>query len=426
MAHKHSLRVVFFSLSLFAGGMLLSVEPTLAADKVESNLEKALKSGKKQILFAGKESDDVTIKKGVSVTGTSPDRALINGDIKMENGSSLANVTVAGKRVVITVEKGANVTLSNVTVRGGAEVGILTKEGGGTLTVRNSRITKNQKGFYILPGKGLNITGNVVSENKEEGMDVRWATAGTIAGNQFINNGEGGAEIIAGSSRLTLSNNTFAGNKASGLAIQSYAGAGKAPGNVTLRSNTLANNKNFGLTCGSPSSGGAGVAFFRATVKATDNVLRGNGQGSIGPECGVTNRSSVVAEVSSESEVTEEEAKFDEAALREEAKAHFEATVNLLHDQEYLLELTLATYDELTPWSERLTEPVIDESEKLDLVEKIATINQLRDAIIDFPQEFSDDELDTKRQSVVRRSLERMEELRQYFERLQQPVFRLR
>jgi len=88
--------------------------------------------------------------------------------------------------------------------------------------------------------------------------------------------------------------------------------------------------------------------------------------------------------------------------------------------------LTLATYDELTPWSERLTEPVIDESEKLDLVEKIATINQLRDAIIDFPQEFSDDELDTKRQSVVRRSLERMEELRQYFERLRQPVFRLR
>lgn len=406
--------------------MFLLVQPLLAADKVESNLEKALKSGKKQILFAGKESDDVTIKKGVTVTGTSPDKAIINGDIKMENGSSLANVTVAGKRVVITVEKGASITLSNVTVRGGAEAGILAKEGGGTLTVRNSRITKNQKGFYILPGKSLNIIGNVVSGNKEEGMDVRWATVGMIAGNQFINNGEGGVEIIAGSSRLTITNNTFSGNKSSGLAIQSYDGAGKAPGSVTLKSNTLVNNKHFGLTCGSPSSGGAGVAFFRATVKATDNVLRGNGQGSISPECGVPNRSSVVAEVSSESEVTEEEAKLDEAALREEAEAHFEATVNLLHGQEYLLELTLATYDELTPWSERLTEPVIDESEKLDLVEKIATINQLRDAIVDFPQEFSDDELDTKRQSVVRRSLERMEELRQYFERLQQPVFRLR
>lgn len=208
--------------TLILGGGLFFAPEILGAEGSVKDLEKAIKSGKKQILFAGKENEDLTIKANIAVTGTSPDKALIYGDIKMENGSSLSNVTVAGKKTVITIAKGASVTLSNVTVRGGSESGIFAPEGGGTLTIKNSRILKNRKGFYILPGKNLNISGNVVSGNDEEGLDVRAGTSGSIVGNQFVNNGEGGAEIIVGSARLTISRNTFSGNKSSGLALQAY------------------------------------------------------------------------------------------------------------------------------------------------------------------------------------------------------------
>lgn len=416
---------VFFS-ALF--GAIFFMTPVLAADKVETNLEKAIKSGKKQILFSGKEKDDITIKAGVAVTGVSIDKATIAGDIKMENGSSLTNVTVSGKRTVITIAKGASVTLSNVTVRGGQEMGIYALGGGGTLTVRGSRITNNRKGFYILPGKNLNLVGNVVMNNKEEGLDVRAAPSGNISGNQFINNGEGGAEIIAGGARLTIANNTFSGNKSSGLAIQSYSGDGKAPGSIILKNNSLVNNKQYGLTCGSPSAGGAGIAFYRSTIKATDNVLRGNGSGAIHPECGVVNRSTVIAEEKEKETLSEKEEspRIDEAKLREEARIHFEETIALLHDEEYLLEITLTAYDEETEWWERLTRPVINGEAKEAVIKQIAHINELRDTVASFPREFSDEALDTKRQETVLRSLERMEELRQYFERLQTPLFRLR
>ncbi len=413
---------LFPKLLIVAGlwGVVFAIPPVLAAEKPVTNLEKAIKSGKKDILFAGKENDDITIKKGVSVTGTSPDKALIYGDIELENGSTLANVTVVGKRTAITIAKGASATLVNVTVRGGAAVGIYAPEGGGTLTVRNSRIIKNQKGFYILPGKNLNISGNLVSENKEEGMDVRAGTTGAIRGNRFVSNGEGGAEIIAGSARLDISGNTFAGNKSSGLAIQSYAGSGKAPGSVQLAKNTFSQNGDFGLTCISPSKGGAGTAFYRATVKATDNTFTGNKKGMIDPECGVTNRVSV-AEAPTEPDTSEAEPRIDRAALQEEMNAYFDLTAERLHEEEHAFEEMLAEFDQAVPWYRKLWTPVLSGDAIAVGVRQIARINELRDELNAVPEEWLTAELAERQRAIVQRSLKRMEELRQYFERLQKP-----
>lgn len=422
MSDNTSLKIVL-ALS-FLGAALLAA-PAWAADKPVSNLEKAIKSGKKDILFAGKESDDITIKKGVQVTGTSPDKAVIYGDITMENGSSLANVTVSAKRVGIEVAKGASVTLSNVTVRAADDTGIFAPEGGGTLSVRNSRIIKNRKGFYILPGKNLNLSGNVVSGNREEGMDVRAGTSGSIRGNQFVENGEGGAEIIAGSARLIVANNTFARNKSSGLAIQSYSGAGKAPGSVELSGNTFSQNGDFGLRCISPSAGGAGAAFYRATVKAVDNVFSGNKRGMIAPECSIVNRASPAPEAENEA-AAETTALTDRAALRQEMAEYFDLTAERLHEEEHALEETLADFEHARPWYERLWAPAVEGRAKDEIIGAIARINELRDELGAFPPEWLTPEGEVRQKAIVSRSLERMEELRQYFERLQKPLLQLR
>jgi hypothetical protein len=410
--------------TLILGGGLFFAPEILGAEGSVKDLEKAIKSGKKQILFAGKENEDLTIKANIAVTGTSPDKALIYGDIKMENGSSLSNVTVAGKKTVITIAKGASVTLSNVTVRGGSESGIFAPEGGGTLTIKNSRILKNRKGFYILPGKNLNISGNVVSGNDEEGLDVRAGTSGSIVGNQFVNNGEGGAEIIVGSARLTISRNTFSGNKSSGLALQAYSGIGKAPGNVQVSNNTFSNNGNFGLVCSSPSRGGAGGSFFQRVIRLVDNTFQGNKAGNIDPVCATANRQSQNNDASrSQTEVSADTARMEREKLRHEAIEYFATTTTLLHDEEYLLEMNLNEYEASLTQTERLFHPTLSHTALEKTVRQIERINTLRRALEEFPEEWLSDSLRDERDALVNESLRRMEELRQYFERLQKPLF---
>jgi hypothetical protein len=254
----------------------------------KEDLEKALKSGKKVINFSGKEGEDVKIPRNTSVVGKSVSQAVINGDVRMENGSVLKNVTVNAQVVGITVEKGASVTLENVVVKGAADTGIFTKEGGGTLTVRNSKIIQNRKGFYILPGKTVVVANNEIARNKEEGIDIRKGVGGSISGNQIVQNGEGGAEIIVGSSSLTVNGNTFASNKSSGLALQFYPDAKKI-GQMSVHSNTFSGNGNFGIVCKSPSGGNLPPQFFRNSVKLSQNRVVGNREGSIYPGCRLTN-----------------------------------------------------------------------------------------------------------------------------------------
>ena len=231
--------------ALSLGVLLFFAQGSLAAETT-TNLDKALKSGKKTIHFSGKENDNVKIRKGVTVTGSSPEKAIINGDIVMENGSSLENVTINGNKIAVTVEKGASVTLINVSIRGGSDVGVYAPIGGGTVTIKNSRIFKNRKGLFILTGKSLILSGNVISDNREEGGDFHSAIGGSIIGNTFSRNGEGGMEIIINGTTVNISGNTFSDNKASGLAFQSYGG-GKLTGNIAGERNTFSTNGHYAI-----------------------------------------------------------------------------------------------------------------------------------------------------------------------------------
>lgn len=410
-----------FKKALFLGlflSFLFFPDFLMAAEKPTKNLEKAVKSGKKVILFEGKENEDFTIRSGVTVTGTNPEKAIISGDIKLENGVTLSNVTVSGNQIPITIAKGANVTLINVTVRGGKDAGIVAQSGGGTLTVRNSRIINNRKGLYVLDGKNLSFSGNVVGNNKEEGLDMRIGTTGTLSGNQFVNNGEGGAEIIAGSARLVIQNNTFRGNKADGLTIQTYSGAGKALGNIRLSSNTFADNRSFGLACGSPSGGGAPVSFYPRTISAIDNVFRNNKLGSIDGGCGgLTNRSSVQKEEKKEEEIPE----VSQEELRAETREVFEVLARTLHTAEYALEQGLhERQGNMFQQMFRLKPVAGGEKEKLEAA--FVALDREREAIATFPRT-DDPSLEDRRQSVLIESLRREGELRSAFDVLQKKSF---
>lgn len=317
----------FFQKALYitiGGVLLLAPSPALAA---ETNLSKALKSGKKTIEFTGKEKESVRIPKGVTVIGSSPEKAIISNDIVLSDGAGLKNITVSGKVIGITIDKGASVTLENVTVTGASDSGIFAPLGGGSLTMRNSRIQNNRKGVFLLRGKGVNISGSTLQGNKEEGLDMHGGAAGSLIGNTFRNNGEGGVEVIIDSSSLTITNNTFADNKASGIALQSYGGEyGLAKtGKFILQNNTFRGNGNFGIDCKNPQGGGG--AYFAGSTRATDNTFAANKKGTIAGTCFFANKQSL----------SEEEKNEEEEELAEEEQ---EEQVATLYVEEILEEVT--------------------------------------------------------------------------------------
>lgn len=314
----------FILKTLFLLGGFFWIFPNETLAKTETNLSKALKSGDKTIEFSGKEKESVKIPKGVKVIGSSPEKAVISGDVIMANGSSLENITVDGKVISITVEKGASVSLSNVTVSGGSDTGIFAPKGGGTLTISNSRIRQNRKGIFLLEGKTLFLSGSFVSNNKEEGLDMHAGSQGSITGSTFSNNSEGGIEVILNGSGLTISKNTFSSNQASGLALQSYGsgGGGSKTGRFVVSDNSFTNNGNFGIDCKNPQ--GTGGGFFAGSVKANGNTFTVNKKGSINGECGITNRGQIKNDANSPNEG--EDGENTEEDLIEEANEEMVTT----------------------------------------------------------------------------------------------------
>ena len=306
------------ALYIVIGGILLLTPVGVSA--AETNLSKALKSGKKTIEFTGKEKQSVRIPKGVTVIGSGPEKSVISNDIVLADGASLKNLTVSGKVIAITLDKGASVTLENVTVTGASDSGVFAPLGGGTLTMKNSRVQNNRKGIFLLRGKGINLSGTTLQGNKEEGLDIHGGAGGSLTGNVFSKNGEGGVEVIIDGSSLSVTNNTFADNASSGIALQSYGGEqGLAKtGKFILQNNTFRNNGNFGVDCKNPQ--GVGGAYFAGSTRATDNSFAANKKGTIAGTCFFANR-----QTESEEEKKEDiEETLEEAREEKEAVAHAE------------------------------------------------------------------------------------------------------
>jgi hypothetical protein len=336
--------LVLIKRALLVGTFLFVLGAAETSAEGSDDLEKSLKSGKKEIQFSGKEKESVRIPKGVSVIGSSPEKAIIAGDISMADGSSLTNVTVNGKIIAITVDKGANVNLTNVTVTGASDAGIFAPKGGGTLTISNSRIRQNRKGIFLLSDKRLVLSGSSITNNQEEGLDMHAGTGGSITGSTFANNKEGGVEVIINGSSFTMSGNTFSGNSSSGVALQSYGGGGGGAkiGSFVITGNTFSGNGNFGIDCKNPL--GTGGAFFGSSAKAADNTFGGNRKGPINGECGIRNR--IAVEEGVESEELDSAESLEEELQEEEDMTILSQEIGIKRERLEALQKAVATLGE--------------------------------------------------------------------------------
>ncbi len=235
-------------------------------------------------LKAKEYKQDFTVSAGETLSGKGQGKTVIEGTIKMKNGSKLRNLTVKKGRIVVA--SGANVLIENVTITRASTKNAIVTTGGGTLTVRNSKITKSGKGMYIQRGKNIVITGNVITGNREEAIDIRSNVSGIISGNVITGNGESAIEVILGKSTLKITNNKLIGNGSSGIAAQFYSLA-QSTGAIVVSGNTISRNRNYGIDCKLPSGGSPSANYWRKSIRMERvNTVSANSRGALAPRCG--------------------------------------------------------------------------------------------------------------------------------------------
>ncbi len=240
--------------------------------------------GKTVFVKSGTYGESITLSKGVSLVGADEKGTVIDGTVRMEDGSGLRKLTVTGGGV--TVPSGADAKLDGVRIRNVSNIGINADPGKGTVEVTDCVIEKCRKGLYIQAGRTVKMDDCEVKDNSEEGFDIRQNVAGWAKSSKFNDNGESGIEIILGSSEFRIQSNTFSGNGASGIAAQ-YVDVSKKTGDVRITGNTLRGNDNFGIACKIPQGGPKNGDYFLNSMTVLDNTYADNKEGDISKRCRV-------------------------------------------------------------------------------------------------------------------------------------------
>ncbi len=249
-------------------------------DKPYETIIKSLDEGCTKIkVKKGKYKGVIILGKGVELEGSGDDTVIL-GHIKMKDESSLKNVFVNGENVEVLKDAKANI--SNVRIED-AHIGIKTI-GSGKLTVRNCKIKHNGKGLYLQYGKKIDLQNSIISNNEEEGVDIRANVDGIISGNVIESNREGGIEVVVGESELKIANNSIRHNKASGIAVQFYK-ENSGFGDVSIKGNKLIGNGNYGVDCKRPSGGHTKSRYWSKSIDFGYNSISGNGKGSLSAQC---------------------------------------------------------------------------------------------------------------------------------------------
>ncbi len=301
-------------------------------DKPYETLEKALAEtspGDKIYLKNGTYIGNVVLEKDVELYGQDKNKTIIEGSgihsvITAKENNLLKNLTIQGGSTGITAE--GEIKITDCKIQSASKKGIDLLEGSATLTLENSKITKNGKGLYIQKGRDVFLSGNEITNNKEEGIDFREKVSGTVDNNYIAGNGEGGIEIVVGSSNVLIKNNQIKKNKASGIAAQFYSQA-KKTGEITIKKNTISLNGAYGLTCKAPSGDDYSKSYWNKSLEISENKIENNKGKAIAGSC------KIIEAVTKEEE--EENTKIESAtSWQEPSETELEAEIKLQQQEE--------------------------------------------------------------------------------------------
>ncbi|HST09558.1 MAG TPA: right-handed parallel beta-helix repeat-containing protein [Terriglobales bacterium] len=203
-------------------------------------------SGDSVTIAAATYKENLTLRSSLKIAGSDANRTVIDG--------GLVNT------VVTISNTGANVTLSNVTIRNGLAANGGGISNGATLTVNNCIISGNYAG---TSGGGIYSSGTLTISKS------------TFSGNGASNTG-GGVYIYSGTA--TINNSTFSGNSVSPLPLhrnRSSGGGISNGGTLTVNNSTISGN-----TVGGVAYGGGIHNYGALTI--SNSTLSGNSAGAGG------------------------------------------------------------------------------------------------------------------------------------------------
>jgi hypothetical protein len=198
-------------------------------------------------VLTGTYTETLTISDSVTLTGAGVGRTIIDGE---KSGT------------VVTVNEGATVKITGVTIRNGLN----SLEGGGifnagALTLSNSTVSGNS----ATGVGGIFNAGTLTVRNS------------TLSGNRATDGSAGG---IFNDATLTVTNSTLSGNRATGVGgIVHGGGIYNDGGTLTLSGSTLSHNS---------ATVGGGIDNIGGTVTLATTILAGNTASRSGPDCAGT------------------------------------------------------------------------------------------------------------------------------------------
>ena len=230
----------------------------------------------------------------LTIPGTR-EHAAATGDLNITNhvtidGAGASTTTIDGNHIdrVFETFGGAKLTLSGVTVTGGAAVaqtpgsavegGAVLDDGGGPVTITNAAITGNTAAGSSGGAGGY---GGAIDVEPPSNVAIS-LTNTTLSGNQAggsstADSGHGGAIDNQGPGTITLNHVSMTGNHAGGHQAGGYGGAANTEGPLVVSASTFTDN-----TAGGDGHFGYGGALDASTVTSTDSTFRGNDAGGGG------------------------------------------------------------------------------------------------------------------------------------------------
>lgn len=241
----------------------------------------------------GTYMENLILDSSVSLTGESNTSTIINGigsskTIEIDKTSSLSRLHIINGHEGVYISPGAGAEITSCKIENAQKIGIAiiksSTSNSEKVTVSNSDISSGDgKGFYINKRK-VEIVNNNISNNEEEGIDIRAGVKGSIKKNTISKNGESGIELIVGSSSLKITSNKIKGNSANGIANQFYKES-KGSGKITLTKNRIQSNDDYGVQCTAPSGGKSPKNYWTKSIDLARNIFSKN-KTPIAKRCG--------------------------------------------------------------------------------------------------------------------------------------------
>lgn len=261
---------------------------TTALDYVRS---KGLEE-KNILVKKGTYAESVELTNDVNLIGEDRYETVINGEgqnrgIFFHSTKSLVkNLTVKKASVNLKIDKKSKAKIEKCSIkdskRNGIEVDHSSRSKKYKFTLKNSSVKNSgARGMYIFRRK-LEIKGNKISENGEEGIDLHTNVRGTISNNEIKNNKESGIEMIMAGANVSIRENKISSNQTQGVTIQVYD---SRLGKVRLANNDITNNKRYGVRYTKYNHRKMKMKFenfIAKCVKCRNNSFSGNSNGDYG------------------------------------------------------------------------------------------------------------------------------------------------